>query len=63
MNNITRLTRTKFFYFSTLELLEHKVNKFLKEKELCPANFLDGELYMHDGVYQYVLVYVEVVEN
>lgn len=62
MKEKRRQLRTKIFLGSTTEEINKALEKFYKENEICLGNYRDHQLYKLGGVYQFVLIYAELVE-
>ena len=58
-----RVLRQKIFLGSTTETINDEVDRFLIKKNLCVGNYVDVKLVKLGNVYQYILIYAELVEN
>ena len=56
-----RVLRHKFFLGSTTEEIENLSDEFLKKQNICVGNYVDIKLFKLGNVYQYILVYAEVI--
>lgn len=58
-----RVLRTKLFLGSTTEEIEEKLHSFLEEKNVCPGNYIDYQLYKLGEVYQLIFVFAELIKK
>jgi len=58
-----RVLRTKLFLGSTTEEIEGKLQEFLEEKNVCPGNYVEYQLYKLGEVYQLIFVFAELIEK
>ena len=59
--SMRRVLRQHIFLGSTTEELNAAVETFLVEKNICVGNYIDFKLNKLGSVYQYILVYAELV--
>ncbi|GAF77784.1 unnamed protein product [marine sediment metagenome] len=45
------------------EEINDKINIFLNERNICIGNYTDIKLFKLGNVYQYILVYAELIEE
>ena len=57
-----RVLRQKMFLGSTIDEIEEKVDKFLKNSNICIGNYVDVKLFKLGNAYQEILVYAELIE-
>jgi len=57
-----RVLRQKIFLGSTTEEVDEKVGIFLVDKNICIGNYADIKMFKLGRVYQYVLVYAELID-
>ena len=60
---IRRVLNQRIFLGSTIEEVNSKVNEFLRERDICVGNYVDCKLSKLGGVYQYILIFAEVINE